>query len=99
MKGPRSYAEDRVQCHTLTRRAHSAEQSGAPQKMHERIRLRAHLSFCQSKIHVGENHQGATPYGVAQTWLGSHLGASRGGVAAKALDHLPYIQIAGTGLH
>ena len=50
MKTPRNYAEDHVQCHTLTRRAYLAEKTGAPLKMHERIRLRAHLSACQKKI-------------------------------------------------
>ena len=52
MKTPRNYIEDRIWCHTLTKRAHLAEQTGAPWKMHERIRLRAHLSACQKRIRM-----------------------------------------------
>ena len=31
------------------------------------------------------------PRGVGRTWHGSRPGALRGGVAAKAPDHLPYV--------
>ena len=33
----------------LTRRAHKSEETGAPRKMHLRIKLRAHLSAYQRK--------------------------------------------------
>ena len=33
----------------LTRRAHKSEETGAPRKMHLRIRLRAHMSAYQRK--------------------------------------------------
>ena len=42
----------------LTRRAHKSEETGAPRKMHLRIRLRAHLSVTQRKMHLGEGHLG-----------------------------------------
>ena len=34
----------------LTRRAHKLEETGAPRKMHLRIRLRAHVSAYQRKL-------------------------------------------------
>ena len=34
----------------LTRRAHKSEETGAPRKMHLRIRLRAHMSAYQKKL-------------------------------------------------
>ena len=36
---------------------------------------------------------------VGRTWPATRPGASRGGVTAKALDHLPYVRLAGTELH
>ena len=35
---------------SITRRVHLAEQKGVPQKMHLRIRLRAHMSAYQRKL-------------------------------------------------
>ena len=43
----------------LTRRAHKSEETGAPRKMHLRIRLRAHLSVTQRKMYPGEGHLGS----------------------------------------
>ena len=50
METPRNYAEDRIQRHILTRRAHLVEQMGAPRKMHKRIRIRIHVSAIIQKI-------------------------------------------------
>ena len=36
--------------------------------------------------------------GFGRTWPGSCPGALRGGVVAKAPDHLPYVHLAGTDL-
>ena len=43
----------------LTRRAHKSEETGAPRKMHLRIRLRAHMSASTRKIHPGKGHLGS----------------------------------------
>ena len=45
-----NYTEDRIWCHTLTKRAHLAEQTGAPRIMHIRKDTRAHLSACQKRM-------------------------------------------------
>ena len=42
----------------LKRRAHKSEETGAPRKMHLRIRLRAHLSVTQRKVDLGQHHVG-----------------------------------------
>ena len=47
---PHNYAEDRIRRHTLTKRAHLAEQTGAPRIMHTRKDIRAHTSAYQKKI-------------------------------------------------
>ena len=47
---PYNYAEYRIQRHPLTRRAHLAEQTGAPCIMHTRKDIRAHMSACQRRI-------------------------------------------------
>ena len=54
MKMPCNYAEYLIRHHTLTRRAHLAEQTGAQQGMCKRIRFRALLSACQRKEHPGD---------------------------------------------
>jgi hypothetical protein len=43
---------------SFTKRAHQAQQLGAPRKMHALVNTRAHLSACQRA--PGEAHQGAT---------------------------------------
>ena len=64
MKMPHNYTEDHNRRHSLTRRAHLAEQMGAPRKMHERIRLRAHQSTCQRRIRTRGSQVGpADPTG------------------------------------
>ena len=49
-KTPHKYAKDRIRCHPLTKRAHLAEQTGAPRIMHTRKDTRAHLSACQKRM-------------------------------------------------
>ena len=44
---------------TLTKRAHLAEQTGVPHKMHDMVNTWAHLSACQRKEHLGEPHLGS----------------------------------------
>ena len=39
------------------RRAHLAEQTGTPCKMHDMHNTRAHMSVCQKKMSLGEAHQ------------------------------------------
>jgi hypothetical protein len=39
-----------------TRRAHKSEETGAPRKMHLKIRLRTHLSVTQRKVDPGQHH-------------------------------------------
>ena len=46
---PQNYVEDRMWHDTLTRRAHLAEQTGAPRIMHTREDIRAHVSASQQK--------------------------------------------------
>ena len=54
----------------LKRRAHKSEETGAPCKMHLRIRLRAHLSVTQRKVDLGQHHVGsADPTGSAEPGL------------------------------
>ena len=48
--------------------------------------------------HSAKDQAKGLPGGVGRTWTGSHPGALRGGVAAKAPDHLPYVHLAGTDL-
>ena len=50
MKTPHNYAEDRIRRDTLTKRAHLAEQMGAPRIMHTRKDIRAHMSAYQRRI-------------------------------------------------
>ena len=98
MKTPRNYTEDRIRRHTLTKTAHLAEQMGAPWKMHERIRLRAHLSPCQQRIRT-RGHQVGLSDPIGRPNLAGLLSRCiRGGVVAKASDHLPYLHLAGTNL-
>ena len=52
----------------------------------------------QRIYHPAEDQAERLPGGVGRTWPGSHPGALRGGVAAKAPDHLPYVHLAGTDL-
>ena len=47
---PHNYAEDRIRRHTLTKRAHLAEQTGAPYIKHIRKDIRAHISACQQRM-------------------------------------------------
>ena len=46
MKMPRNYTEDRIRSHSLTRRAHLAEQMGVARKMYIMVNIRAHMSAC-----------------------------------------------------
>ena len=41
--------------------------------------------------HLAEDETEMLPGGVGRTWPGSCPGALRGGVAAKAPDHLQYV--------
>ena len=98
MKTPRNYAKDRIQHHILTRRAHLVEQTGAPRKMHKRIRIRVHVSACRRRIRMRGGQVGpADPIGRPNL-AGLLSRCIRGGVAAKASDHLPYLHLAGTNL-
>ena len=47
---PYNYARDRIRRHTLIKRVHLAEQTGAPRIMHTRKDIRAHTSAYQKKI-------------------------------------------------
>ena len=85
-KTPRNYTEDRNRRHSLTRRAHLEEETGAPRNMHERIRLWAHKSACQRRMRTRGGKVGPA----------SRPGAFREGVLAKAPDLLPYVHLAGT---
>ena len=58
MKTPRNYAEDRIRCHPLTKRAHLAEQTGAPRIMHTRKDTRAHLSAYQKRMRTRGTKEG-----------------------------------------
>ena len=60
---PHNYIEDRIRHHPLTKRAHLAEQTGMPHKMHTRKDTRAHLSACQKRIRT----RGAMGGGVGRT--------------------------------
>ena len=62
-----------------------SEETGTPRKMHQRIRIRR-------IYHPAEDQAETLSGGVGRTWPGSRPGALRGGVAAKALDHLPYVR-------
>ena len=95
---PPNYTEDHIRHHPLTRRAHLAEQMAAPRNAQKDKVEGPPVILPEQDSHGGEP-PGAAPYGVGRTWPGSRPGASRGGVAAKAPDHLPYMQMAGTGLH
>ena len=46
----------------------------------------------QRIYHPAEDQAERLPGGVGRTWPGSCPGALRGGVAAKAPDHLPYVR-------
>ena len=46
----------------------------------------------QRIYHPAEDQAERLPGGVGRTWPGSRLGALRGGVSAKAPDHLPYVR-------
>ena len=46
----------------------------------------------QRIYHPAEDQAERLPGGVGRTWPGSRPGALRGGVAAKAPDHLPYVR-------
>ena len=64
-----------------------SEEMGPPCKMHQKIRIRIKEYTIQQ-----EDQAERLPGGVGQTWPGSRPGALRGGVAAKAPDHLPYMR-------
>ena len=63
MKTPHNYAKDLIRHHILTRRAHLAEQTGAPRNMHKRIRFRAYLSASQRKMDPREVNYGVHSLG------------------------------------
>ena len=67
------HAEYRVRRHPLTRRAHLAEQTGAPRIMHTRKYIRAHMSACQRRIRTRGGQVGPA----------SRPGAFRRGVGPK----------------
>ena len=46
----------------------------------------------QRIYHPAEDQAEGLPGGVDRTWPGSRPGAFRGGVTAKAPDHLPYVR-------
>jgi len=48
--------------------------------------------------HSAKDQAKGLPGGVGRTWPGSRPGTLRGGVAAKALDHLPYVHSRETDL-
>ena len=52
----------------------------------------------QRIYHPAEDQAERLPGGVGPTWPGSRPGALRGGVAAKAPDHLPYVRWQETNL-
>ena len=52
----------------------------------------------QRMYHPAEDQAERLPGGVSRTWPGSRPGALRGGVAAKAPDHLPYVRWRETNL-
>ena len=59
---PHNYVEDRIRRQPLTKRAHLAEQTGAPRIMHIRKDTRAHLSAYQRRIRTrGARGVGRTP--------------------------------------
>ena len=51
-----------------------------------------HKDKDQRMYHPVEDQAERLPGGVGRTWPGSRPGALRGGVAAKAPDHLPYVR-------
>ena len=53
----------------------------------------------QRIYHIEEGQLVWLTGGVGRTWPATRPGASRGGVMAKAPDHLPYVHLAGTDLH
>ena len=89
---PHNYAEYRIRRHTLTKSAHMSEETGPPRKMHQRIRIRIKEYTIQQKIRPRGCQVGSADPWVGRTWPGSHPSALRGGVAAKAPDHLPYVR-------
>ena len=52
----------------------------------------------QRIYHPAEDQAERLPGGVGRTWPGSRPSALRGGVAAKAPDHLPYVSWRETNL-
>ena len=62
---PYNYAEDRIRCHPFTKRAHLAEQMGAPLIMHTRKDTRAHLSACQKRMRTRGAKVGSAEPGLA----------------------------------
>ena len=62
---PHNYAEDRIWRHPLTKRAHLAEETGAPLIMHIRKNPRAHLSACQRRISTRGFQVGSAEPGLA----------------------------------
>ena len=89
---PYNYAEYHIRRHTLTKRAHMSEETGPPRKMHQRIRIRIKEYTIQQKIRPRGCQVGSgNPLGRPNlAWF--RPGALRGGVAAKAPDHLPYVR-------
>ena len=49
---PHNYTEDRIRRHPLTKRAHLAEQTGAPRIMHIRKDTRAHMLASQQRMRM-----------------------------------------------
>ena len=90
---PHNYAEDRIRRHTLTKRAHLAEQTGAPRIMH--TRYQGPYVSLPSKDKDERWPGGA---GRGRTWPASRPSAFQG-VAPKSPDHLPYVHLAGTDPH
>src|SRR6185312_3218695 len=89
---PHNYTEDRIRRHPLTKRAHLAEQTGAPRIMHIRKDTRAHLSAYQRRIRTRGARVVRPNPRFGRTCPASRPGAFRGGVVAKAPDHLPYLR-------
>ena len=75
---PHNYAEYRIRCHTLTNRPSTQDALEDKDKI-QRIN------------HSAKDQAKGLPGGVGRTWPGFSPCALRGGVAAKAPDHLPYV--------